>query len=154
LVMIRGLQLLAAPRAVAPVGTPAPERTHPELWALVRRLAVVADAEPPDEIHLTADANANVAEETRLLGLVSVRRRMYIGAPLIAGLDTAALAAVLTHELGHYAHHHTRVTALAYRGRVALTNTVAVLQGDPIQWLLRVLLSGWTTLYLRLSMGL
>lgn len=154
LVMVRGLRTLVAPIDMTPTGTPLTEADHPALWGLVRRLAVVAETEPPDEIYLTADANAAVVEETRMLGLISVRRRMFVGAPLVAGLDTAALSAVLTHELAHYARHHTRLTVLVYRGRLALVSTTAVLHGDVIQWFLRTLLSGWTKLHARLSMGL
>lgn len=154
IVMIRGLRTLVAPICTTPVGTPITEAEHPALWALVRQLAVVAETEPPDEIYLTAQANASVMEDTRLLGLVSIRRRMFVGAPLIAGLDTAALAAVLTHELAHYARRHTRLAVIAYRSRAALVSTTAVLHGDLVQWVLRKLLSAWTKLYLRVSMGL
>jgi hypothetical protein len=79
---------------------------------------------------------------------------MLLGAPLVTGMNTAQLAAILTHELAHYARHHTRLAVMAYRGRLALVNTTAVLHGDLVQWFLRKILSAWTKLYLRTSMGL
>ncbi|MBP2478117.1 Zn-dependent protease with chaperone function [Crossiella equi] len=104
-----------------------PERTvlvtraeAPLLWRTVEELAQRAGAPVPDEIHLTAEANAGVVEETRMLGLVLVERRMYLGLPLLVGLPLDELKAVLCHELGHYAGGHNRFGGVVYRGAVAL----------------------------------
>ncbi|RJQ66886.1 peptidase M48 Ste24p [Pseudonocardiaceae bacterium YIM PH 21723] len=93
---------------------------QPELWRIVDELAAEVGTRAPDEIHLIGEANANVQEEGRLLGLVPGRRYLRIGWPLLAGLSVAELRAVLAHELGHYSHGHTRLAAVTYRGTVAM----------------------------------
>jgi Zn-dependent protease with chaperone function len=154
MVMLRALAALTRPIDIPARGVPLTEGNQPELWTLVRQLAEVAGTRPPNEIHLTAEANASVVEETRMLGLVSTRRVMFIGAPLVVTLRTDQLAAILTHELAHYGGHHTRLAAVAYRGRRALTSAVSSLDADFVQRLLRRLLNAWTKLYLRVSSGL
>lgn len=151
-VLCRGLRVLLGTvhepaRGVVLTGT-----GHPELWALVRRLAVIAGTRPPDEIRLVDEVTALVVEDTRLLGLVSARRVMFIGAPLFAGLREDQLAAVLTHELAHYGNWDTRLSGLAYRGRRAFTSTVSALdRTELLQRFLAWLLRGWLHLYLRVS---
>lgn len=82
---------------------------QPALWDLVRRLAADAGTRPPDEIRILAAVNAGVAEDTRFLGLRVLKRRMFIGAPLLTSLTEKQLIAVLAHELGHYANKDTRL---------------------------------------------
>lgn len=154
LVLLRGLRVLLSRTVDPALGFGVPESAQPELWALVRRIAEVAATRPPDEIYLTAEANASVTEETRLLGLVSTRRRLYIGTPLMAGMRADQLAAVLTHELAHYSNQDTRLSALAYRGRRALVSAVHSLDADWLQKLMRLILKGWMKLYMRASAGL
>jgi Zn-dependent protease with chaperone function len=90
------------------------EADQPRLWHEVRELAGFAATRPPDEIQLVAAANAGVAEETSLLGLVGGTRKMSLGAPLLVGLSREQLRAVLAHELGHYSGRHTALDALTY----------------------------------------
>ncbi len=130
-----------------PSGVLLDERDAPELWATVRELAQVADTRPPDEIRLVAEVNAAVNEETRLLGLVGGTRRLFLGVPLLQGLDAAQLRSVLAHELGHYSRSHTRLGPLTYRGREAMVATVQQLQGNVVGWLLKQ----YTKLYLLVS---
>lgn len=119
-----------------PSGVLLDEHDAPELWATVRELAQVADTRAPDEIRLVADVNAAVNEETRLLGLVGGTRRLFLGVPLLQGLDAAQLRSVLAHELGHYSRSHTRLGPLTYRGREAIVATVQQLRGNVVGWLL------------------
>ncbi|MBB4908656.1 M48 family metallopeptidase [Actinophytocola algeriensis] len=130
LVLGRGLWVLASKIDNPVHGVPVREHEQPELWALVRRLAEVADTAPPDDIHLIADANAAVMEDTRLLGLISTRRHLFIGAPLIAEMSSAQFAAVLTHELAHYSNRDTRFAGIAYRSRRAYVHTLATMNRD------------------------
>ncbi|WP_158101465.1 M48 family metalloprotease, partial [Streptomyces murinus] len=69
-----------------------------------------------------------VREDARWLGLVPGERRLFLGVALLLGLPGAELDAVLGHELGHYAHHDTRlghvVAALCDR----LAHTVGTLR--------------------------
>ncbi|WHT17188.1 M48 family metalloprotease [Crossiella sp. CA-258035] len=92
----------------------------PLLWRTVEELAERAGAPVPDEIRLTAEANAAVTEDTRMLGLVVGERRLYLGLPLLTGLPLEELKAVLCHELGHFAGRHNRFGAVVYRGALAL----------------------------------
>ncbi|MGW0517352.1 M48 family metalloprotease [Crossiella sp. NPDC003009] len=92
----------------------------PVLWRTVEELAERAGAPVPDEIRLTAEANAAVTEDTRMLGLLVGERRLYLGLPLLTGLPLEELKAVLCHELGHFAGRHNRFGAVVYRGALAL----------------------------------
>jgi Zn-dependent protease with chaperone function len=150
LVLGRGLWLLVS-RIDSPVnGVPVHEHEQPQLWALVRRLAEVAGTTPPHDIHLVADANAAVMEDTRLLGLISTRRRMFIGAPLVTELSAPQFAAVLTHELAHYSNRDTRFAGIAYRSRRAFVHTLTTLnRDDHLQRALHFLLRRCGTLTLK-----
>ncbi|MGX7828042.1 M48 family metalloprotease [Actinokineospora sp. 24-640] len=108
-----------------PGGDPVPRTAH--LWALVGELAERVGTRPPDVLLVTDDANAAVMERVRLLGLVGGTRTLAVGRPLLACLTVGELRAVLCHELGHYARGHTRLTALAYRGSVALRGARAAI---------------------------
>ncbi|MDQ7906827.1 M48 family metallopeptidase [Phytohabitans sp. ZYX-F-186] len=96
----------------------------PELWRTVHELAHVVGTRVPNEIRLVPEVNAAVFEDSRLLGLVGGRRTLYIGLPLLQAFTVDQLRAVLAHELGHYSHAHTRLGAIAYRGRLAIGGTV------------------------------
>ncbi|SDE12273.1 Zn-dependent protease with chaperone function [Glycomyces harbinensis] len=111
-------------------GVPVREEEQPELWALVRRLAEAAGTAPPDDIRLTADANAAVVEDTRLLGLIALRRHMFVGAPLVAEMAAPHLAAVIAHELAHYGNRDTRFAGTAYRSRSAFAHTLTAMNRD------------------------
>ncbi|OZM83239.1 M48 family metallopeptidase [Pseudonocardia sp. MH-G8] len=152
LVLGRGLWVLASPIDNPVRGIPVREHEQPELWALVRTLAEVAGTAPPHDIHLIADANAAVMEDTRLLGLISTRRHMFIGAPLVAELSAAQFAAVLTHELAHYSNRDTRFAGSAYRSRRAFVHTLTTInRDDHLQRALHFLLQHIGTLALRAS---
>ncbi|HYN93765.1 MAG TPA: M48 family metallopeptidase [Pilimelia sp.] len=96
----------------------------PALWGVVHQLAGEVGTRVPDEIRLVPEINAAVQENARLLGLVGGRRRLYIGLPLLLTLSVDQLRAVLAHELGHYSGLHTRLGAVAYRGRLAIGGTI------------------------------
>ncbi len=105
--------------------TPAHE---PQLWQRVRTLAEQVGTRPPHEIRLTADVNAAVHENSRLLGLLPGRRRMFLGVPLLIGLTPAQFDAVVAHELGHYSNRDTRMAGLVHRGRASMLNTLRLQQ--------------------------
>ncbi|MGW8767022.1 M48 family metallopeptidase [Streptomyces sp. NPDC055815] len=122
--VVRGMLMLRTPRDEGVGGVPVTEAEEPRLWAAVRELAALVGTRAPDEIRLTADMNAAVTEDARLLGLLGGTRRLYLGLPLVAGLSEARLRAVLAHELGHYAHSDTRLSGITERSRLHVARTV------------------------------
>ncbi len=100
----------------------------PGLWEVVNEVAAAAGTRPPARLRVAAMANAAVFEESRLLGFAGGQRYLTIGMPLLLGTTAAELRAVLAHEMGHYAHGHTRLGAQVYRGSVALRNTCEALR--------------------------
>jgi Zn-dependent protease with chaperone function len=123
------------------------EAEQPELWREVRELAQAAATRVPDEIRLSTGANAAVAEETTMLGLVGGTRRMFLGAPLLIGLTRDQLRAVLAHELGHYSGRHTALGPLTYRGKEAIGRVLNDLEDSFV----RIPLELYARLYLAIS---
>ncbi|MEV5742375.1 M48 family metallopeptidase [Microbispora rosea] len=103
----RGVWRAVRSRPEPPTGLPLPADRAPMLWATVRELAAEARTRIPEEIWLTAEVNAAVQEESRLLGLAGGRRRLYVGLPLLQTMTVGQMRAVLAHELGHYSARHT-----------------------------------------------
>jgi hypothetical protein len=60
-------------RPTPPPGAPLTEEQAPQLWSLVRELAVAVGTRPPDEIRLDATVNAGIWEDAGLVGLRPVR---------------------------------------------------------------------------------
>jgi Zn-dependent protease with chaperone function len=76
----------------------------PELHAWVRRLAALLGTPAPCKIHLDFDVNATARPLGGVLdALVNRQFVLTLGLPLAACLDTTQLAAVVGHELGHFA---------------------------------------------------
>lgn len=132
------------------------EQDEPALWEEVRAVAGALGERLPDELCLTSEVNASVAEQSRLLGLLPGRRRIEVGVPLLVGLDRAQLRAVLAHEFGHYGNGDTRLGRTALRGRAAMVHTVRVF-GQDLVWFDRVvggLYAAYARMYLRRSYAL
>jgi Zn-dependent protease with chaperone function len=122
--ILRGIFFTRGNRMRKPPGVAVGPAEQPVLWRRTAELARAMGTRPPREIRITADVNAAVHENARLLGLLPGKRRMFIGAPLLIGLSPAQLDAVLAHELGHYSHQDTRLAGLVHRGRSSMTNTL------------------------------
>ncbi|MEH0636035.1 M48 family metallopeptidase [Streptomyces bottropensis] len=122
--LVRGLFMLRTPKGEDPPGLPVTEADEPALWRTVRELAAAVGTRAPSRIVLTADVNAAVSEDARLLGLLPGPRHLYLGIPLTQGLTEAQLRAVLAHELGHYSNADTRLTAITARGRAQVLRTI------------------------------
>ncbi|MYS22680.1 Zn-dependent protease with chaperone function [Streptomyces sp. DvalAA-14] len=148
---LRAGRLGPAPHAVAV--TP---QEQPELWEEVRAAAEATGEPAPDELYLTAEVNAGVAEQSRLLGLLPGRRRMLLGLPLLAGLSVPRLRAVLAHEFGHYSNLDTRLGGLTMRGRQAVLHTVKVFsQGTTrMHHVIGALYVGYARMFLRTSQSM
>ncbi|WP_326578168.1 M48 family metallopeptidase [Streptomyces sp. NBC_00481] len=122
--LVRGLFMLRTPRGEEPPGLPVTEADEPELWRTVRELADAVGTRAPSRIILTADVNAAVSEDARLLGLLPGPRHLYLGVPLLQGLTEAQVRAILAHELGHYSNADTRLAAITVRGRAQVLRTI------------------------------
>ena len=122
--VVRGMFMLRTPKGEGPPGIEVTEADEPRLWALVRELAAATGTRAPDRIVLTADVNAAVSEDARLLGLRPGSRRLYLGVPLLTGLTEARLRGVLAHEYGHYTGGDTRLSARVVRGRVQIARVI------------------------------
>lgn len=122
--IVRGMFMLRTPKGEPQPGVTVGEAQEPELWAVVRDIAQQVGTRAPDEIVLIDEVNAAVAEDAKLLGLRPGTRRLYLGLPLMTGLDEMQLRAVLAHEMGHYANFDTRLTPLIARGRAQLIRTI------------------------------
>ncbi|MFE5486588.1 M48 family metallopeptidase [Streptomyces sp. NPDC056527] len=123
--IVRGMLMLRTPQDEIGTGVLVSEADEPRLWQTVRELAEQVGTRAPNEIRLTGEVNAAVSEDSRLLGLLGGRRRLYLGLPLMAGLSEAQLRAVLAHEFGHFTHADTRLSGITARGRVQVERTVA-----------------------------
>ena len=102
----------------------------PRLHAFVREVASRCGATPPDELGLEDAVTASIGEERRW-GLVR-RRRVNIGLPLFAFLDTDELAAVLAHEFGHHQGGDLMLGPWVYRTRASLAQAVDSLEGSAL----------------------
>ena len=145
--IVVALVKVARARPGAQPGLQVSRANAPALWAVVDELAAVAQTRVPDEIRLVPEVNAAVSEDTRMLGLVGGRRRLYLGVPLMQALDVSQLRSVLAHELGHYSRSHTRLGPITYRGQAAIGATLAELSGNVVG----LVLSGYARLYLLAS---
>ncbi|WP_406184477.1 M48 family metallopeptidase [Streptomyces sp. NBC_01006] len=125
--IVCGMFMLRTPKGEPPAGitVTVTDAQEPALWEAVRDVARQVGTRAPDEIVLTEAVNAAVSEDSSLLGLRPGTRRLYLGLPLMMGLDEMQLSAVLAHEMGHYANFDTRLTPLIARGRAQLIRTVA-----------------------------
>jgi Zn-dependent protease with chaperone function len=140
-----GLWKAARAKPKPPEGLSVGPDQAPELWRTVHELAHVVGTRVPNEIRLVPDVNAAVFEEAHLLGLIGGRRTLYIGLPLLLAFTVDQLRAVLAHELGHYSHSHTRLGAIAYRGRLAIGGTISRIgQYNVAGWVFK----GYARLYL------
>lgn len=135
--VVRALWRAAQAKPAALSGVPVGPDQAPLLWQMVRELAAEAQTRVPDQILLIPVVNAAVQEDTKLLGLVGGRRRLYLGVPLLQALTVDQLRSVIAHELGHYSRRHTRLGEIAYRGRDSIQLVLAQLQGRFSGWLLR-----------------
>ncbi|MEV6306074.1 M48 family metallopeptidase [Actinoplanes sp. NPDC051861] len=146
--VVAGLWRAIRAKPGEPEGLRLTPQQAPELWRTVGEMAVAAGTRAPDEIRLVPEVNAAVSEDTQLLGLVSGRRRLYLGMPLLQTFTVDQMRSVIAHELGHYSGSHTRLSAVAYRGRVAMHETLSrVGKWNVFGWVFK----GYGRLYLLVS---
>ncbi|MFG2816711.1 M48 family metalloprotease [Streptomyces sp. NPDC048410] len=122
--VVRGMFMLRIPAADDPAAVEVGEADEPRLWALVREVADASGSHAPARILLTAEVNASVREDARLLGLRPGPHTLTLGVPLLTGLSEAQLRAVLGHEYGHFTAGDTRLSAIVVRGRARISRVV------------------------------
>lgn len=115
--LLTGLHRRSAPESAAVL---LPQADQPRLWAEVFAVADRVEAPAPDEIRLVPSVCATVSETGTWLGLRAGQRRLDLGVPLMLGLSSEQLRAVLAHELGHHSARHPALDLVAYRGKEAL----------------------------------
>jgi Zn-dependent protease with chaperone function len=135
--LVVGMWKAARARPAPPEGLAVPPYRAPQLWDAVVQLAATVGTRPPEEIRMVPEVNAAVTENTKLLGLVAGRRILYLGVPLVQALSMSQLRSVLAHELGHYSKSHTRLGALAHRGRMVIIQTLQQTGSGLFGWVLR-----------------
>ncbi|SDT75139.1 M48 family metallopeptidase [Actinoplanes derwentensis] len=146
--VVTGLWRAIRSRPSEPEGLLISPEQAPVLWQTVREMATEAGTRAPDEIRLVPEVNAAVSEDTTLLGLIGGTRRLYLGMPLLQTFTVDQLRSVLAHELGHYSGSHTRLSAVAYRGRAAMHETLSrVGKWNVFGWVFK----GYGRLYLLVS---
>ncbi|GAA4908350.1 Zn-dependent protease with chaperone function [Stackebrandtia albiflava] len=118
--ILLGLFKAVRPQRHEPEGMEVSRQDAPGLWEMAEDTARRAGTRAPEEIRLVPEVNAAVSEDTRFLGLSAGRRYLYVGMPLLVTFSKSELRSVIAHEMGHYAHVHTRLGAISYRGRLAI----------------------------------
>jgi len=101
----------------APRGLPVTERDAPRLFALIDKLQRKTGAPRPDQVLLDGELNAAVWQQPRLGLLGWHRNHLVIGLPLMMGLSTRQLGAVIAHEFGHLRGAHGKLGQWIYRTR-------------------------------------
>ena len=111
---VRGLRrvfALVEPEPIVERARVVTEEEAPGLWTFVRNLAERMQAGAPDTIVVGLTSGFYVTE-SRLLLLPEERliegRTLYLPAPFLELLDTAEIAAIVGHELAHFAGEDTR----------------------------------------------
>jgi Zn-dependent protease with chaperone function len=112
-------------RAVRNMGEPwkaihLPDGGTEPLRDLIADVSAKLGTGAPHELRATAAPNAAVTEQSWRVGMPGATRAMYLGLPLLVGMNTDELRAVISHEMAHYAGGHARTSLLMHRGMVTL----------------------------------
>lgn len=96
-----------------PAGWPLAREQAPRLFAIVDGMARALGVPPPDQILLTLEMNAALAQTPRH-GLLGEHTDLVLGVPLLLLLSPDEVRAVIGHELGHRRGHDSRFSGLVY----------------------------------------
>lgn len=128
--VLTALAILAAiwPRRdrFTPPGPEIEAHEAPELFALLRGVASAAGQEMPAHVYLDGQVNAAVTHRGGVMGYGS-RRVMILGLPLIQGLSSDELRAVVAHEFGHYRAGDVSLGPWVYKTRSTIARAVSQL---------------------------
>ena len=113
------------------------EKSHPDLFRMVRDVASSTQQELPSDVYLLNDVNAWVAHRGGIMGFGS-HRVMGVGLPLLQTLTQAELKAIVAHEFGHYASGDVKIGPWIYKTRAAIGRTLKGVHGGwieaPFKW--------------------
>src|SRR5579864_3978988 len=115
-------------RFVAP-GVPLDRSIQPRLFAELESIANALNEPMPQDVYITLEVNAWVAERGGTMGFRS-RRVMGLGLPLLQTLTVPQFRAVVAHEFGHYYCGDTRLGPWVYKTRDAMVRTLVRLSSD------------------------
>ena len=104
-------------RPAAPEGIPITASDAPRLFELIEKLRRRTGAPRPDRVLIDGDLNAAVLQQPRLGLLGWHRNHLILGLPLMMGLNTRQLGAVIAHEFGHLRGAHGKLGQWIYRTR-------------------------------------
>lgn len=110
-------------------GVPLELSAHPRLRDLITDVTGQLNERIPDDVYLTAAANASVNEHGGLFGFGS-KRALSLGFPLLAILSTSEFRALLAHECAHYYGGDTLLLPLERHARAAMARVLASLTSD------------------------
>ncbi len=102
----------------------------PALFAAVDQLAARAGTAPPTDIYLDCLPNLAVTE---VGGVLSSRRVMIVGAPLLYLLSVDELRAGIAHELGHFFGGDTRLTTFSIQTHALFASVLDSVERDPFR---------------------
>lgn len=108
------------------------DRSHPDLFRLVRDVASATKQELPSEVYLLNEVNAWVTHRGGVMGFGS-RRVMGVGLPLLQTLSVAELKAIVAHEFGHYASGDVKIGPWIYKTRAAIGRAIEGVHGTLIE---------------------
>ena len=104
-------------RPQVPQGIPVTAAQAPRLFELIEKVRRRTGAPRPDRVLIDGELNAAVWQQPRLGLLGWHRNHLILGLPLMMGLSTRQLAAVLAHEFGHLRGAHGKLGQWIYRTR-------------------------------------
>ena len=104
-------------RPQAPQGLPVTETDAPRLFELIEKVRRKTGAPRPDRVLIDGELNAAVWQQPRLGLLGWHRNHLILGLPLMMGLSTRQLGAVIAHEFGHLHSAHGKLGQWIYRTR-------------------------------------
>lgn len=88
-----------------PAGMRLDRTDEPDLWRSVDDLAAATESATPEELRLSGSGQAGVTTRRRLRRLHRGQRTLWLGLPLLTGLDVEQLRAVVAHELTQLVRH-------------------------------------------------
>lgn len=140
----------AVPHGRAPEqpGIDVPRAVQPALWRLADRASSAAGIRPPDRVRVAFGSTASAFEDGPLVRGHRVRV-LVIPLAYLAVMSPAELAAVVAHEVGHFAAGDTALGRWLYAAGNALRRSVVQLQRSqsilryPFRWYARAFFR-WT----------